>query len=187
MPPDSSWAAWPLQVIGAVIADQKFNIRLHRLTCTRFGYAQSSTNCPRVESNKLTLTQRSKRGRKAGMPLSSRPSGPPLIAIPLYQKKKSQNIRRNKARRLSMRGIFSLRHKKVIHWNYENMKRKHAIFKPCVRSCHRKLKDNDVVMVLWQPLEFRNALKNFIMLIVKLKAMLIILKIITGLNILGKF
>ena len=34
--PDSSWAAWPLQAIGAVIADQKFNIRLHRLTCTRF-------------------------------------------------------------------------------------------------------------------------------------------------------
>ena len=24
------------QAIGAVIADQKFNIRLHRLTCTRF-------------------------------------------------------------------------------------------------------------------------------------------------------
>ena len=36
LPPDSSWAAWPLQAIGAVIADQKFNIRLHRLTCTRF-------------------------------------------------------------------------------------------------------------------------------------------------------
>ena len=36
LPPDFSWAAWPLQTISAVIADQKFNIRLHRLTCTRF-------------------------------------------------------------------------------------------------------------------------------------------------------
>ena len=44
LPSDFSWAAWPLQAIGAVMADQKFNIRLHRLTCTRFAWPFHSTD-----------------------------------------------------------------------------------------------------------------------------------------------